>query len=769
MGALTKALETLKEYRGSRNRQSELSFTEFLREVAERPERNIRNVTQVYADMVHYFVRAGQDEYRNDPESINYLNYDCSRLFVEGSDRPFFADRLFANRLLRHVESLSVGDQQNKIYIFDGPHGSGKSTFLNNLLRQFEQYANTPEGTRFEVVWRLKTAELAGGVHGVASLASKISQLLGEETGGESESGATASNREHGEAGGWLTLPCPSHDHPLLIIPKEIRRQFLDDLLENDHFKAQLFNEKKYEWVFRDEPCTICLSLYQELLQKEGDPLKVLDSVLARPYVFNRRLGAGISVFNPGDRRSQRGVRTDEGVQRALNAMFSPCGKVPYLYSGYAKSNNGIYALMDVKSHNTERLMDLHNIISDGVHKVDHVEERINSLFLALMNPEDKKVLTDLAAFSDRIEYVNIPYVLDIKTEVEIYREVFGEHIDASFLPRVLHNFARVIVATRLRTKSDAMLEWIQDADKYELYCDRNLQLLKMEIYTGYIPAWLGEEEVERFTSKRRLKIIAESELDGWQGLSGRDSIRMFNEFYSMYAREDKLIDMSMLGIFFRKYCKKDKSILPMGFLDSLLRMYNYAVLQSVKESLYYYNEEQIAKDIQNYMFAVNFEPGSTETCRFTGERLEIGEAFFQRIESRLMVSSSDALAFRSSVQKTYTSTTLTQEILRDNLDITATSLYLHLHERYIHNLKEKVLDPFLENENFRRAVKEFDQESFKTYDKKIQGDVRFMMKNLQKKFGYTRQGAKEICIYVIDNNLAKVFSEQLGLGQFTP
>jgi hypothetical protein len=179
----------------------------------------------------------------------------------------------------------------------------------------------------------------------------------------------------------------------------------------------------------------------------------------------------------------------------------------------------------------------------------------------------------------------------------------------------VLHNFARVIVATRLRTKSDAMLEWIQNPDKYELYCDRNLQLLKMELYTGFIPPWLAEEDAERFTSKRRLKIIAESEQDGWQGLSGRDSIRMFNEFFSLYAREDKLIDMSMLGKFFRKYCKKDKTILPMGFLDSLLRMYNYAVLQSVKESLYSYNEEQIAKDIQNYLFAVNFEPGTTATC----------------------------------------------------------------------------------------------------------------------------------------------------------
>nr|WP_320010611.1 serine protein kinase PrkA [uncultured Desulfobulbus sp.] len=765
MGELTKALNTLQRHKGDPSRQKELSFDEFLGEVIERPERNIRNVIQVYADMIHRFVEDGHDEYSGDPESINYLNYDCSRLFVEGSDRPFFADRLFANRLLRHVESLLVGDQQNKIYIFDGPHGSGKSTFLHNLLRKFEEYANTPEGSRYEVVWHLRAPNVVAGVHSVAGLAGKLSQLLAEEANSEVEGSLTATEGKDQ----WLTLPCPSHDHPLLLIPRQIRRQFLDELLDNALFKDQLFNEKKYEWVFRDEPCTICAALYQELLKKAGDSLEVFKSVFARPYMFSRRLGTGISVFNPGDRRSQRNVRTDETVQRTLNALFAPSGKVPYLYSGYAKVNNGIYALMDVKSHNTERLMDLHNIISDGVHKVDHIEERVNSLFLALMNPEDKKVLTDLAAFSDRIEYINTPYVLDIKTEVEIYREVFGKHIDESFLPRVLHNFARVIIATRLRTKSDAMLEWIQNAEKYEIYCDPNLQLLKMEIYTGYIPAWLEEEDVERFNSKRRLKIIAESEQDGWQGLSGRDSIRMFNEFYSMYARDDKLIDMSMLGIFFRKYCKKDKSILPMGFLDSLLRMYNYTVLQSVKESLYYYNEEQISRDIQNYMFAVNFEPGTSEVCRFTGDRLEISETYFQRIESRLMVSPYDASAFRASVQRAYTSSTLTQEILRDDIPVTKTALYQQLRERYIHNLKEKVLDPFLDNENFRRAVKEFDQESFKTYDQKIQSDVRFMMKNLQKKFGYTRQGAKEICIYVIDNNLPRIFTDQLQIGQFTP
>lgn len=761
MRELSKALDSLKKHQGSWERRPVISFADFLQEVIAYPERNIRDVYQVYVDMINTFICEGIDEYTNDSESINYLDYNCNKLFVEGSDRPFFADRLFANRLMRHVDSVTVGSQQNKIYIFEGPHGSGKSTFLNNLLRKFEEYTSTPEGARYEVVWRLQKEKVADNNQSIASFASKIHSLL--ENGNSSDlaseiKGALESGEQEDE---YFSVPCPSHDHPLLIIPKDVRRQFLDELFENDKFKWKLFTEKKYDWVFRDEPCTICTSIYQGLLKKYGSPERIMDFVNARPYSIKRRLGDGISVFNPGDRPVRQTVIHNDVIQKNLNALFAGSQQVTYLYSRYAKTNNGIYALMDIKSHNTERLMELHNIISDGVHKVEDLEERVNSLLFALMNPEDRKVLTDLQAFSDRIEYIKIPYILDLKTEVEIYREIFGRHIDEGFLPRVLHNFARVIIATRLRTKSEAMLEWIGEPEKYELFCDRNLQLLKMEIFTGHIPKWLEAHDVEGFTAKRRKRIIAESEKDGWKGLSGRDSIRMFNEFYTSFARDDKLIDMSMLIRFFRKYCKEDKEILPMGFLDSLLRMYNYAVLQEVKEALYYYNEEQISKDIQNYMFAVNFDIGARETCTFTRERLEITEDFFRRVETRLLVGESEAVAFRNNVQKAYTTGALTQEILRDQLDITETSLYSHLYERYVHNLKEKVLEPFLRNENFRMAVRDYGTDDFKTYDRKIQEDVTFMIENLERKYRYSSQGAKEICIYVIENNLAKIFTGQ--------
>jgi hypothetical protein len=191
--------------------------------------------------------------------------------------------------------------------------------------------------------------------------------------------------------------------------------------------------------------------------------------------------------------------------------------------------------------------------------------------------------------------------------------------------------------------------------------------------------------------------------------------------------------------------------------------MYDYTILQEVKESLYYYNQEQIAREIQNYLFAINFEVGSVETCTYTGEKLEITEDFLESIEGKLLGAKADRnqrKAFRNETQKEYTSKTLTQEIMVEGVPIEETKIYQSMHDRYVHNLKEKVLDPFLKNENFRRAIKDYDQEDFKTYDERIREDVTYLINNLCEKCKYTEQGAKEICIYVIDNDLAKKFAE---------
>ena len=739
-----------------------LPFDMFLKKMVAEPELIIRNIFQVFHDMIMSYVKEGADEYPNDPESIHYVSYDCNKLFVEGSELPFFADRLFSNRLISFVKAFKSSAQQNKIYIFEGPHGCGKSTFLNNLLEKFQEYSNSSQGIRYETVWRLDWKTLMGkSSQDRLSIFEKIIQL--EEEKAVSQLEEVKDKLYEAPAEEYVEVPCPSHDHPILMIPKEFRRSFFDDLFKNDRFKYKLFTEKEYEWVFSDTPCTICSSIYQSLMNKLGNPLDVLKMIYAKPFEVNRRLGEGISVFNPGDEPMMRKISTNQVLQGRINSILKDSNKVGYIYSRYAKTNNGIYVIMDIKSHNTERLIRLHNIISEGVHKVEYIEENVNSLFIALMNPEDKKNIQNIQSFSDRIEYIKIPYVLDLHTETEIYRNIFGKHIDDAFMPNVLENFARAIISTRLSLRSRALWEWIGNPEKYRLVCDENLQLIKMEIYGGTIPPWLTEEDRKRFTAKRRRDIISESEHEGVQGFSGRDSINIFSQFFSAYGNKKDQVDMSTLYNFFTRYRKELGEAIPRGFLEGMIRMYDYTVLQEVKESLYYYNEAQITRDIENYMFAVNFETGGTETCNYTGDKIAISEDFFKPIENYFLgpgIEDEERLSFRKNTQKEYTAKTLTQEMMLEGKAITNTRLFKDLYERYVRNLKEKVLEPFLENENFRRAIKDWSTDNFKTYDNRIRNDVDFLINNLCNKFHYNRKGAKNICTYVMDRNLPSVYAD---------
>jgi predicted Ser/Thr protein kinase len=761
MEHVRKAMQDLEESQRGVDRSLTITFEEFLIKLRQEPEKMIRNVHQVFHDMVHTYVGSGHDEYPEDPESINFISYDCHELFVEGTDQPFFADRIFANRLMGMIDGFRGGAQQNKIFLFDGPPGCGKSIFLNNLLRKFEEYANSHDGARYEIVWRLDSHLLEKlGLHDGSPVLEKLATIL---DGSEGPGVGSSAAETHQPRLRHLEVPCPSHDNPLLMVPKAERSEFFDNLFENDEYKWNLSYGKEYDWVFRDRPCTICTSLYQALLHKLGDPAEVFRMIHARPYRMNRRLGEGVSVFNPGDRVSRQPVMTNPQLQKRIGNLLQDSNQVRYIFSRYARTNNGIYALMDIKGHNKERLMELHNIISDGVHKVDEIEENVNSLFLGVMNPEDNKNIRGFQSLTDRIEFINISYVLDSATEVEIYKNIFGHHIGENFLPRVLENFARAIISSRLNEKSPALLAWIGDGDKYDRYCDENLHLLKMSIYTGLIPAWLDEEDRRNFTAKRRRKIIAEAETEGHKGFSGRDSIDIFHDLYSNYAREDQLITMDTLCGFFTKGRPELAKQLPDGFLDSLRNMYNFQILQEVKESLYYYNEEQISRDIMNYLFALNYEPGTTAVCTYTGEKLEITETFLATIENHLLghdVREGRRGEFREETQREYTSRTLTQEIMVEDKNITETELYGELHKRYVFSLKDKVLEPFLQNENFRRALKDYQTEDFRTYDKRVREDVTYLINNLTEQFGYTEQGAREVCIYVVDNELADIFQD---------
>ena len=125
MEYIDQAMRKLDESHEAQEEGATISFAEFLVKLRRKPYPLVRNVFQVFHDMVKTGVGEGYDEYPDDPESIHFIAYDFGPLLVDGSDQPFFTDRIFANRLMNMVEAFKGGAQQNKIYIFDGPPGCG--------------------------------------------------------------------------------------------------------------------------------------------------------------------------------------------------------------------------------------------------------------------------------------------------------------------------------------------------------------------------------------------------------------------------------------------------------------------------------------------------------------------------------------------------------------------------------------------------------------------------------------------------------------------
>lgn len=733
MGDTKESLKFLQTQIEKRDTRGILTFEEYLDLARREPQRILRNIFQLFYDMVKSYVGEGTDEYPDDPESIGFVKYDCSKLFAEGADIPFLADRLFANRFIRQVEGLKQGFQQNQIYVYYGPSGCGKSTFLNNLLRSFEEYVNREEGRSFELLWELDEAILK--------------------------------NEDQGETPKKLLIPCPSHDYPILLIPKPYRPEFLHRLLPDEmKIKAKIFEEKDYEWIFRGDVCAICKSIFWSLFDKLGSLDRVLSMVRVRPYKFDRRLGEGISVFNPGDRPVFEGPTvffSNSRIQKKLDEIFG-VNSIRYIFSPLARTNNGIYVLMDVKLYNQERLLELHNVISEGVHKVSDIEEPISSLFIALMNPEDKDVIEEkkMESFRGRIKENKIPFVLEPATEANIWLTIFGQSIRERFLPRVLENFARIIVASRMKwAVPESLKGWIPNIGKYSRYCDENGLLLRMEIYSGIIPTWLSEEDRKKFTAPVRKAMIAEGEKEGDKGFDGRVSIELFRDFFSRYGARQSLINMNNVIEFFKHGIPKqqrDENI-PKKFLDSLLNSYNYTVLNEVKEALFFYNPEQIQKDILNYICAVNYNVGDKVRCKYTGEEFEVTIDFLKSMASYLTgeeMTDDNARKFAQSIQNKYIVVTAKER----RIDLTETELYRELFDDYIRNLKEKVLEPFAKNPNFREAIKAFGTQDFDSFETRLKEHVSHMIRNLIAN-GYTEQGARDICLYVLDNNLVERFA----------
>lgn len=669
-----------------------IPFEQFLETIP--PKYIFRNIFNVVSDMVDYYIGDGLQEYPNDPESINYIDYDTSKMFEENQTDPFYPDRLFANRFVSKFKHLDKGSRQNKIYVFRGPPGSGKSTFLNCFINKAEEYVNRGPGTLYEVIWKLDD----------------------------------------------LTIPCPSHDNPILLIPKEERQELFNDILDNDpELKDKVFNDRSFEWLFYAEPCTFCTSILQGLTDK--DQSNLLSYIYTRQYKMNSRVSEGISVFNSNDELPKFKNQPTKNIQDRLDEFFREQGStVRYDHSLYAKSNNGIYCLMDLNDNNQCRLKSLRGIVSEGKHKVNTIEEQVNSLFTIVTNPDDEYAIED-GALEDRKDVTPMNYVLIPKTQSKIFKKIYGENVENNFYPGIIDYFSRIIIATRMNRDVDLFDEWLEDKSPYRSICDKYFLILKMEIYTGNIPEWLKEEDKDRFTYDIRKGFIDNSLYEGLGGISDRKAIELFGNLVKYFNGD--LVNFPKL----KEYCERVdegiKELLPggLGFIASLEKYYVFELVQQIEECLFQKNTEQIKNNIKNYLHSLYYNLG--DEMHIGEEKIQLNENFYEEIESYLFGRSSDQS--RHNVFRKYIAEQTANKCSTEETDI-----FKELYDKYTYGLKRNMATSFVQDENVRNALKDYNSPSFESYDIKTKRKVNNVITNMIDKYGYTQETAVDVCLYIL-------------------
>jgi hypothetical protein len=176
---------------------------------------------------------------------------------------------------------------------------------------------------------------------------------------------------------------------------------------------------------------------------------------------------------------------------------------------------------------------------------------------------------------------------------------------------------------------------------------------------------------------------------------------------------------------------------------------------------MYYYSEKQISRDILNYLFAINFEPGATEKSVYTEDIIEITEEYFKNFEALFLgtlSSSEERKVFRKEIHNDYVTYTLSYEIKLLKKEIKDTKLYAALFEKYTRNLKENALANYSQNDNFRRALLDFGTTGYNSYDNLVKNTISRMVNNLKCKFSYNSEGARQMALYVIDKKLDKKY-----------
>jgi serine protein kinase len=433
-------------------------FPEYLEMVRKNP-RLARDAFQRLYDMIVSFGTTKRTEYKK--EITHFRFFDDP---IGGGHDAIFGLDIPLMKFVQTLKAAAMGyGPERRVLLLHGPVGSAKSSICRLLKKGMEHYSRTPDGALYTYSW--VTPEL-------------------DDPATEPNSGV---------------MPCPMHEEPLNLIPREFRQTLVQEL-------SPVLAEGRRLRLDGDL-CPACRHVFNRLLgESGGDWGRVVEHVRVRRLLLSEQDRVGIGTFQPKDEKNQDSTELTGDINYRKIALYgSDSDPRAFNFDGeFNVANRGLIEFIEVLKLDVAFLYDL--LGASQEHKIKpkkFAQTDIDEVIIAHTNePEYRRLQNNefMEALRDRTVRIDIPYVTRLEDEIHVYQRDFnnervrGKHI----APHTIEMAAMWAVLTRLEEPNKVNLTRLQ----------------KLKLYNG--------KTLPGFTEDNVKELRKDAEREGMEGISPR-------------------------------------------------------------------------------------------------------------------------------------------------------------------------------------------------------------------------------------------------------
>jgi serine protein kinase len=684
-GGLVDLIESRLDRRRFQEQHWEGTFHDYLR-ICEKQPGVLRNAYQRLYDAV---LSHGSERYK-------VFKKDCVRYhffsdpFDSGADGIFGLDFALM-QLVDFFRSAAEGYGTDKrILLLHGPVGSSKSTIARLLKKGLEHYSRTEEGALYSFSWLLDEN-------------CEVSALDG-------------SNREAKKTNAF---PCPMHEDPLVLVPREAREDILTRL--NERYASQHHGGKLR---VPQEPDPFCRKVYDDLMRfYGGDWRKMIEHVRVRRIILSEKDRVGVGTFQPKDEKNQDSTELTGDINYRKIAQYgSDSDPRAFNFDGELNiANRGLCEFIEVLKLDVAFLYDLLGASQEHTVKPKKFAQTfIDEVILGHTNePEYKRLQSNemMEAFRDRTIKIDIPYNIRLSDEIRIYLKDFGpERIkNIHIAPHTLEVAAMWAVLTRLEEPKKAGLSVMQ----------------KLKLYDG--------KAIPGFTEDSIKELKEEAPREGMNGISPRYiQDKVSNTLVSRQAVEEKTINPFMVlnelesGISHHSLISDEETKKRYREMLSVVKEEYEDIIKGEVQRAISADEDAIKRLCANYIESVRaYTQKERVKNRYTGRDDEPDERLMRSIEEKIDIPESRKDDFR-------------QEIMNyiGALSLDGKKFEYNTNARLYKALELKLFEDSRDTIKLKNLVSS-------VVDDETQAKIDVVKRRLIKQFGYNEASATDVLNYV--------------------